>query len=52
MTLKIASFNINSIKMRLNNVLDWLNISNTDILLMQETKSLDEAEQKTQQENT
>jgi exodeoxyribonuclease-3 len=42
MTLKIASFNINSIKMRLNNVLDWLNISNTDILLMQETKSLDE----------
>lgn len=42
MTLKIASFNINSIKMRLNNVINWLNISKTDILLMQETKSMDE----------
>ena len=42
MTIKIASFNVNSIKMRLTNVLDWLDESNTDILLMQETKSVDE----------
>ena len=42
MTIKIASFNVNSIKIRLTNVLDWLDESNTDILLMQETKSVDE----------
>ena len=28
--------------MRLTNVLDWLDESNTDILFMQETKSVDE----------
>lgn len=42
MTLKIASFNVNSIKMRLQNVLEWLESSNTDIILMQETKTIDE----------
>lgn len=42
MTLKIASFNVNSIKMRLQNVLKWLESSNTDIILMQETKTIDE----------
>jgi exodeoxyribonuclease-3 len=42
MTLKIASFNVNSIKMRLQNVLEWLESSKTDIILMQETKTIDE----------
>ena len=42
MTLKIASFNVNSIKMRLQNVLEWLESSKTDIILMQETNTIDE----------
>jgi len=42
MNLKIASFNVNSIKMRLNNVLEWIEESKTDIILMQETKTVDE----------
>ena len=42
MNLKIASFNVNSINMRINTVIDWLNSSKTDILLMQETKCIDE----------
>ena len=42
MSLKIASFNVNSIKMRLPKVINWLEESKTDILLMQETKTLNE----------
>ena len=42
MPLKIASFNVNSIKMRLPNVLNWLDKFNTDVILMQETKTIDE----------
>ena len=42
MTIKISTFNINSIKMRSTIVTNWLDESQTDILLMQETKSLDE----------
>ena len=42
MTIKISSFNINSIKMRSTIVTNWLDQSQTDILLMQETKSIDE----------
>ena len=42
MSIKIASFNVNSIKMRLPNVLDWLKKTNVDILLMQETKTIDD----------
>ena len=42
MSLKISSFNVNSIKMRLPSVLDWLDENNVDILLMQETKTIDD----------
>ena len=42
MSLKIASFNVNSIKMRLPNVLNWLDKNNTDVILMQETKTIDD----------
>lgn len=38
----IATWNVNSIKVRANAVLDWLNQGNCDILLMQELKSIDE----------
>ncbi|MCC5791172.1 MAG: exodeoxyribonuclease III [Legionellaceae bacterium] len=40
--LKIASWNVNSIKMRLEQVLQWLASSETDILAIQETKSVDQ----------
>ena len=42
MSLKIASFNVNSIKMRLPNVINWIDQSKIDIILMQETKTVDE----------
>ena len=40
--LKIASWNVNSIKVRGPQVIDWLQASDTDILFMQEIKSMDE----------
>lgn len=40
--LKIASWNVNSIKIRLEQTLDWLVKSNTDVLALQETKTIDE----------
>lgn len=40
--MKIASWNVNSLKVRLPQVLDWLNRSRTDILALQETKLTDE----------
>ena len=40
--VRIASWNVNSIKVRGGQVVDWLKASGTDILFMQETKSLDE----------
>ena len=40
--VKIASWNVNSIKVRGEQVVDWLKSSGTDILFMQETKSMDE----------
>ena len=40
--IKIASWNVNSIKVRGEQVIDWLQASDTDILMMQETKSMDE----------
>ncbi len=40
--LKIASWNVNSIHVRLEAVLDWIEQSNTDILALQETKVPDE----------
>jgi len=39
--MHIASWNVNSIKVRSKLVLDWFNKSNCDILLIQETKSQD-----------
>ncbi|MFO7954479.1 exodeoxyribonuclease III [Thioalkalivibrio sp.] len=40
--MKIASWNVNSLKVRLPQVLDWLGSSRTDILALQETKLTDE----------
>tara|TARA_B000000565_G_scaffold38023_1_gene25299 strand:+ start:40910 stop:41731 length:822 start_codon:yes stop_codon:yes gene_type:complete len=42
LTMKIASWNINSIRTRLEQLITWLNESNPDIVLLQETKVLDE----------
>jgi exodeoxyribonuclease-3 len=39
--LKIASWNVNSLKVRLEQVVDWLETSQTDILAIQETKMED-----------
>ncbi len=40
--MKIASWNVNSLKVRLPQVLDWLARSRTDVLALQETKLSDE----------
>jgi exodeoxyribonuclease-3 len=40
--MKIASWNVNSLKVRLPQVLDWLAASQADILCLQETKTTDE----------
>ena len=40
--MKIASWNVNSIKARLEHVLNYCQNSTMDVLLMQETKTLDE----------
>ena len=40
--MKIASWNVNSLKVRLPQVLDWLAVSQVDILCLQETKTTDE----------
>ncbi len=40
--MKIASWNVNSLKVRLPHVLDWLKSATPDILALQETKLLDE----------
>ena len=40
--MKIASWNVNSLKVRLPHVLDWLDSANPDVLALQETKLLDE----------
>jgi exodeoxyribonuclease-3 len=40
--LKIASWNVNSLKVRLDQVLQWLETTQVDILGLQETKLLDE----------
>lgn len=39
--LKVASFNVNSIRARLDIVLEWLNKESPDILCVQETKVVD-----------
>ncbi|MDH3979470.1 MAG: exodeoxyribonuclease III [Gammaproteobacteria bacterium] len=40
--MKIATWNVNSLKVRLPQVLDWLAISEVDVLCLQETKLTDE----------
>ena len=40
--IKIATFNVNSIKARLPRLLEWLKNSNPDIVLLQELKCLEE----------
>ncbi len=40
--MKIASWNVNSIKVRLPQVLDWLNQEQPDVLALQETKITDD----------
>ncbi|MEE2527130.1 exodeoxyribonuclease III [Hyphobacterium sp. HN65] len=42
MTLTIATWNVNSIKARLENVLDWLREASPDIVCLQEIKTVDE----------
>lgn len=42
-SVSIATFNVNSIKARLGNVLAWLDAAKPDIVLMQELKCVDEA---------
>lgn len=40
--MKIASWNVNSLKVRLPQVLDWLALENPDLLALQETKMTDD----------
>lgn len=40
--LKLASWNVNSLKIRLEQVLNWLDTTGVDILALQETKTIDE----------
>jgi exodeoxyribonuclease-3 len=42
MTLTIASWNVNSIKARLPNALDWLREARPDVVCLQEIKTVDE----------
>jgi exodeoxyribonuclease-3 len=41
--MRIATFNVNSVRAHLGNILEWLGSSGVDTLLMQETKCVDEA---------
>lgn len=40
---KLASWNVNSLKIRLGQVLEWLDSSQVDVLALQETKLIDES---------
>lgn len=40
--IKIATWNVNSLRVRLSQVLDWISSNQPDILALQETKLLDE----------
>lgn len=42
-TISVATFNVNSIKARLPNLLAWLDMARPDIVLLQELKCVDEA---------
>jgi len=39
--VKIATWNVNSVKARLGSVLDWLDVGKPDVVLLQETKCVD-----------
>ena len=41
--MKIATWNVNSLKVRLPHVLDWLAATQADVLCLQETKMEDKA---------
>jgi exodeoxyribonuclease-3 len=41
MPFKIATWNVNSLRVRLPHVLDWLNTAKPDVLALQETKLID-----------
>ena len=38
----IATWNVNSIRTRLSQIIDWINQTNPDILCLQETKVMDD----------
>ncbi len=40
--MKIATWNVNSINIRMEHLLDWLKSTGTDVICLQETKSVDE----------
>ena len=40
--MKLATWNVNSLKMRIGHVCDWLKATQTDILCLQELKLVDE----------
>jgi len=40
--MKIATWNVNSIKARLPNILEWLGDAKPDVVLLQETKTVDD----------
>ena len=39
----IATWNVNSIRTRLSQIIDWINQVNPDILCLQETKVMDDS---------
>ena len=39
--VKIASWNVNSVRSRISNILDWIKSEKPDILCLQETKVID-----------
>ncbi|MED5462181.1 MAG: endonuclease/exonuclease/phosphatase family protein, partial [Pseudomonadota bacterium] len=41
--MKIATWNVNSLNVRLGHVLEWLDAANPDILVLQEIKQVTEA---------
>ena len=40
--MKIISWNVNSVRARINNILDYIKTSNPDLLFLQEIKTQDE----------
>ncbi len=49
--IKVATWNVNSIKARLPNVLDWLKQAKPDVVLLQELKCVDDAFPRTEIED-